>query len=181
MPGSQPTDEQLLLSADAEDFGRFYDRHIDVLLGWFARRVGDPDTAADLAAETFAAALVARGRFRPGAVPAAGWLYGIAQHKLADCYRRGSADDRMCRRLSLSLPSRLDEEDREMIEVLARDSALALIDALPGDQRDAVLAHVFEDADYEDIAASEHTSPAAIRKRVSRGLAVLRRRLGVQR
>jgi DNA-directed RNA polymerase specialized sigma24 family protein len=169
MPSPEPTDEQLLTSGDAEDFGRFYDRHIDVLLGWFARRVGDPDTAADLAAETFAAALAARRR----------WLYGIAQHKLADCYRRGSADDRICRRLGLSLPRQLDEEDREMIELLARDSALALVDALPGDQRDAVLAHVFEDEDYETIAASEHTSPAAIRKRVSRGLAGLRRRLGV--
>jgi RNA polymerase sigma factor (sigma-70 family) len=181
MPGNEPTDEQLLLSPEPDDFGRFYDRHIDVLLGWFARRVGDPDTAADLAAETFASALVARRRFKPGPVPPAGWLYGIAQHKLADYYRRGSADDRMCRRIGLALPRVLAEEDREMIEVLARDSALALVDSLPGDQRDAVLAHVFEDADYDELAAAEHTTPAAMRKRVSRGLASLRRRVGVQR
>jgi RNA polymerase sigma factor (sigma-70 family) len=174
-----PTDEELLRSSDPEAFGEFYDRHIDVLLGWFARRVGNPDAAADLAAETFASALAARGRFRPGPVPAAGWLYGIAQHKLADYFRKGKADDRMCRRVGLTLPRTLDEEDRAMIELLADDAALALVDSLPADQRDAVRAYVVEDIDYDDIATGAHTSPATIRKRVSRGLANLRRRSGV--
>lgn len=179
MDASARTDDELLLSSDPEDFGDFYDRHVDVLLGWFARRVGNPEVAADLAAETFASALAARGRFRPGPVPAAGWLYGIAQHKLADYYRKGSADDRMCRRLGLTLPRTLDEEDRAMIELLARDSALALVETLPADQRDAVLAYVVEGGDYDDIAAGEATTAATIRKRVSRGLASLRRRAGV--
>ena len=58
------TDEDLLLSGDAEDFGLFYDRYIDMLLGYFARRAGDPEVAADLTAETFAAALASRRRFR---------------------------------------------------------------------------------------------------------------------
>src|SRR4051794_13928966 len=104
MTRHQPTDEDLLLSGTPDDFGCFYDRHVDVLVGWFARRTGSPDVAADLTAEPFAAALAARRRFRPGATPAAGWLYGIAQHKLVDFYRRGSTDDRMCRKLGLSLP-----------------------------------------------------------------------------
>ena len=63
---SIPTDEDLLGSDDPDDFGVFYDRHIRALLGYFARRTGDPEVAADLAAETFASALVARRRFRPG-------------------------------------------------------------------------------------------------------------------
>jgi RNA polymerase sigma-70 factor (ECF subfamily) len=175
------SDEDLLLSADPEDFGRFYDRHVDVLLGWFARRVHDPDAAADLTAETFACALAARPRFRRREVPAAGWLFGIAQHKLADYYRRGSADDRMCHRLGLALPRMLDEEDRGMIELLAQDSALALVNSLPDDQRDAVRPHVFDDAPYGDIAAAAQTSEATVRKRVSRGLDNLRRKVGSQR
>ena len=82
------TDEDLLLSGDAEDFGGFYDRYVDMLLGYFARRAGDADAAADLTAETFAAALVARKRFRAASAPAVAWLFGIAQHKLADHRRR---------------------------------------------------------------------------------------------
>ena len=180
MPSHEPTDDALLLSADADDFGRFYDRHVNVLLGWFARRTGDADVAADLTAETFAAALAARGRFRPGATPAAGWLYGIAQHKLVDFYRRGAAEGRMCRKLGLARPP-LDDDDRELIGMLAHETALTLVDSLPADQRDAVRAHVFDDAGYDEIAAAAQTSEATIRKRVSRGLSHLRQRVGAER
>jgi RNA polymerase sigma factor (sigma-70 family) len=180
MPNRDPTDEELLLSLDADDFGRFYDRHVDVLLGWFARRTGDPEAAADLTAETFASALAARVRFRRGPVPAAGWLYGIAQHKLVDFYRRGATEDRMCRKLGLARPP-LDDEDRALIDMLAHETALTLVESLPADQRDAVRAHVIEDADYNEIAAASHTSEATIRKRVSRGLSSLRRRAGAER
>ena len=70
------TDEALLLSGDLEDFGRFYDRYVRSLLAFFQRRTRDPETAADLTAETFAAAMVARGRYRGGTETAAGWLSG---------------------------------------------------------------------------------------------------------
>jgi RNA polymerase sigma factor (sigma-70 family) len=173
-------DEDLLLSGDAEDFGRFYDRYVDMLLGYFARRVHDPEIAADLTAETFAAALVARKRFHRGPTPAVAWLFGIAQHKLADARRRGAAEDRMRRRLGMErIP--VGEEDVEMIVLLGRDAAFTLIDELPPEQRDAVRAHVLEDRSYVDIAEAEQTSEAAVRKRVSRGLGALRARMGARR
>ena len=89
------TDEALLLSADLEDFGRFYDRYVRSLLAFFQRRTGHPEVAADLTAETFAAAMVSRRRYRPQTDTAAGWLFAIAQHKLADFHRRGAAEHRM--------------------------------------------------------------------------------------
>ena len=87
------TDEDLLLSGEAEDFGLFYDRYIEMLLGYFARRVNNAEVAADLTAETFAAALASRRRFRRAKTPAVAWLFGIAQHKLGDYRRRGAAED----------------------------------------------------------------------------------------
>jgi len=95
MSDSSHTDEALLLSGEPEDFGRFYDRYVRSLLAYFQRRTRDPEVAADLTAETFAAALAARGRFRPRATPASVWLFAIAHHKLMDFHRRGSAEDRM--------------------------------------------------------------------------------------
>jgi RNA polymerase sigma factor (sigma-70 family) len=174
------TDEDLLLSGDAEDFGRFYDRYVDMLLGYFARRVRDPEVAADLTAETFAAALVARRRFRRAKTPAVAWLFGIAQHKLADYRRRGAAEDRVQRRLGIERPP-VAEEDVELIEMLGRDAAWQLIDELPADQREAVRQHVIEDRAYGDIAVESDTSEAVVRKRVSRGLGALRSRMGVRR
>ena len=175
-----PSDEDLLLSGDPEDFGRFYDRYVDMLLGYFARRVRDPGAAADLTAETFAAALLARRRFRRAATPPAAWLFGIAQHKLTDYRRRDAAEDRMRRRLGMErLP--VSEDDAERIALLGRDAAWALIDELPRDQREAVRAHVLDDEPYADIAADADVSEAVVRQRVSRGLGVLRDRLGVRR
>jgi RNA polymerase sigma-70 factor (ECF subfamily) len=51
---------------------------------------------------------------------------------------------------------------------------LALLAALPPEQRDAIRAHVLEDRPYRDLADELHVSPATLRQRVSRGLAHLR-------
>jgi DNA-directed RNA polymerase specialized sigma24 family protein len=101
----QFTDEALLLSGDLEDFGRFYDRYVRSLLAFFQRRTRNPEVAADLTAETFAAAMIARGRYEARTATAAAWLFAIAQHKLADYRRRGAAEDRMRARLGM-LPVR---------------------------------------------------------------------------
>jgi DNA-directed RNA polymerase specialized sigma24 family protein len=65
----QQTDEALLLSGDLEDFGRFYDRYVSSLLAFFQRRVGNPEVAADLTAETFAAAMSRGSATWPGPPP----------------------------------------------------------------------------------------------------------------
>jgi RNA polymerase sigma factor (sigma-70 family) len=174
------TDEALLLSGDLEDFGRFYDRYVRSLLAFFQRRTRDPEVAADLTAETFAAAMVARGRYRGGTETAAGWLFGIAQHKLADFRRRGAAEDRMRERLGMQ-PVPVSAEDAEMIRWLGEDVAAQMVEELPDDQRDAIRAHVLDERDYADIARTHHLSEATVRKRVSRGLKVLRERAGGSR
>jgi RNA polymerase sigma factor (sigma-70 family) len=171
------TDEDLLLSGEPEDFGLFYDRYVDMLLGYFARRTGDSEIAADLTAETFAAALASRRRFRRAKTPAVAWLFGIAQHKLGDYRRRGAAEDRMRRRLGIERVP-VGDEDRELIAMLGRDAAWQMIDELPPEQRDAVRAHVLDDQPYADIALAADTSEAVVRKRVSRGLGALRQRIG---
>ena len=66
-----------------------------------SRAAFDADVAADLCAETFAAALTSRHRFRPGGPPAAAWLFGIGSKKLADAQRCGYADMRARKRLGM--------------------------------------------------------------------------------
>ncbi len=176
MVNARPSDDALLTSGDAEDFGRFYDRYVEAVLGYFMRRTGDPELVADLTAETFAAALVARRRFRPASTPAVAWLFGIAQHKLADQRRSGWAEDRMRRRLGLERIA-LADDDLELVRWLGDEVAAQLVDRLPADQGAAVRAHVIEDRDYADIARESHTSQAAVRQRVHRALQTLRNHL----
>ena len=130
MPESPHTDEALLLSGEPEDFGRFYDRYVRSLLAYFQRRTRDPEVAADLTAETFAAALAARARFEARSVPASVWLFAIAHHKLTDYFRRGAAEDRMRRRLGVERVP-VGAEDAEMIRLLGEEVAFQLVGELP--------------------------------------------------
>jgi DNA-directed RNA polymerase specialized sigma24 family protein len=60
-------------------------------------------------------------------------------------------------------------------------TADALLEALPADQGTALRAHVLDERPYGEIAVAEGVSEAAIRQRVSRGLAALRQRIGGDR
>ena len=174
------SDEQLLMSGDPEDFGEFYRRHAREVLGYLARRTNDPEAAADLVAETFAAAILARARFRPGPTPATSWLYGIAAHKLADYQRRGRTETRACRRLRLERHP-LTTADLDLIADAADEVAVQMIVDLPRSQREAVRAHVIDEHPYDELAAAMNTSEQVVRKRVSRGLSTLRARLEARR
>ncbi len=180
MSAPTPSDEDLLSSHDPEAFGILYDRYVRTLLGYFARRTGDPEVAADLTAETFASALVARRRYTPGSAPAVAWLFTIAARRLADYHRKGSVDTRMRCALAIE-PRRVSEEDARLIALLGDDAATALLAELPADQREAVAAHVLHDRGYRELATALNTSEAVVRQRVSRGLATLRRRIGAGR
>jgi len=176
MRSSTRTDEDLLSSRDAASFEEFYLRQVDMLLGYFARRTGDAELAADLASETFAAALAGRRRYKPRSGAAGAWLFGIASRKLADAQRRGYAERRMCRRLGME---RIELTDADIARIEALGDT-ALLDGLPVAQRDAVRAHVVEERGYTEIAHELDTSEAVVRKRVSRGLATARRMMGRQ-
>jgi RNA polymerase sigma factor (sigma-70 family) len=170
-------DEALLASARrvADAFAEFYRRHEDRMLSYFLARVGDPEVAADLTAETFAAALSSSHRFRPARQPAVAWLFGIARNTLAMSRRRGRVDARARSRLGMA-PLVLTDEAIERIMELDR-SASALLEDLPDEQRDAVRARVIDERDYGEIAKDLRCSEAVVRKRVSRGLGTLRARL----
>jgi RNA polymerase sigma factor (sigma-70 family) len=132
---TDPSDDELLARDDAEAFAAFYSRHHDAVHHFFARRVTH-DRAADLTAETFASALVARRRYVPGPTPAAGWLYAIAARRLIDAQRRDLAD--MRRRESLVASISAGARGASM--PIEDELELGLLRHLPLDQRDALRA-----------------------------------------
>ena len=175
-------DERLLELAHRTPgaFGLFYGRHAGPMLAYMARRVRDPEVAADLTAEVFAAALEDAPRFDPERGRAAAWLYGIAHHKLADAHRNGVVEDRARRRLGLSA-LQMAEEDLERVRELASldaEAVRAALGQLPAAEREAVHARIVEERPYAEIAGEISTSPLVVRKRVSRGLTRLRNLLG---
>jgi RNA polymerase sigma factor (sigma-70 family) len=172
------SDEELLQASRREPtaFGVFYGRHEERMLRYFFGRVGDAEVAADLTAETFAAALAGTHRFRVRKGPAVAWLFGIARNTLAASRRRGQVEARARRRIGAP-PLLLTDELVESIEALG-DRAVELLEDLPADQRQAVRARVVDERDYAELAKDLRCSEAVVRKRVSRGLARLREELG---
>ena len=151
------------------------------MLAFCARRVAEAEIAADLTAETFAAALDGAHRHRPEKGPGAAWLYGIAKRLLVNAAQRGAVEDRARRRLGMNRVA-IGDDALERVEALAtaEGGTPALqqgLKELPRDQREAVLARVLAEDEYADIAARARTTELVIRKRVQRGLAGLRQRL----
>jgi RNA polymerase sigma factor (sigma-70 family) len=166
------TDAELL----AEDFGAFYQRHIDTVTAYVSRRTRRPEQTFDLAAETFARALEHRGRFDSRRGPAIAWLLGIARNLLLDAARHGRVADAARVKLGMA-PIALDDEALERIEARGRIDLEASLARLPESQRIAIVRRVLQDEEYESIAEDVGCSESVIRQRVSRGLAALRRTL----
>jgi RNA polymerase sigma factor (sigma-70 family) len=170
------SDAQLIVgSVDSEVFfTELYDRHVHALLAWFVRRTGCAQTAADLTAETFAAAFSSRRRFRDIGAPGRAWLFSIAHHQLNRYLRRERVDARARKRLGVPRIE-LDPEDLERVERLAdfgpfRVPLAAAIRQLPAAQSDAIRLRIVDDFPYDEVARRLGCSEGAARVRVSRGL-----------
>ncbi|RKQ85995.1 RNA polymerase sigma-70 factor (ECF subfamily) [Solirubrobacter pauli] len=165
-----------LIAASRSDAGAFrelYDRYADRVLAYHRRRSGDEDAAHELTAETFAQAWLVRARFRDECDGNAGpWLFGIARNVLLHSVRRRALEHGARERLGMLVEPPPAVPDETWLDGL--DEAL---DALPHSQREAIRLRIEDDLEYEAVAASLGTTPAAARVRVHRGLTALRTRL----
>ena len=169
-------DNQLLIDSweDPDAFGELYRRHAEDLLRYFARRTLDPETAAELTAETFAEAFASRRSYTDKGVNGVAWLYGIARHRLGRYFRNGRIDASARRRLGM--PEReLPPEDYERIEDLIdfapiREALVEALETLSPPQRTAMRLHVVEGLSYPEVADRLQCSQDSARQRVSRGL-----------
>jgi RNA polymerase sigma-70 factor (ECF subfamily) len=171
--GDDLTSDVELLTGDAAAFGRFYRRHESAVLGFFKRRVADPEVVADLTAETFARLLEGRQRFDPALGEPTAWLFGIARHVLFRSLAVGRVDDETRRRLAME-PLALDDADLDAINALTDAPALSALAHLPIEQQQAVTGRVIDDKPYAELAAELTCSQSVVRQRVSRGLRTLR-------
>jgi RNA polymerase sigma factor (sigma-70 family) len=173
---TKASDEDLLALTPGrpEAFGEFFARYEAPVLAFLHSRTRDPELAADLAAEAFAAALVSVRRYRPGEGPAVAWLFGIARNILLRSFKRRRVEDRARRRLEMpALP--ITDELVDRIERIGGDQWVEqTLARLSRAQAEAVRARVIEDVPYDRIAARMRCSESVVRQRVSRGLAVLR-------
>jgi RNA polymerase sigma-70 factor (ECF subfamily) len=76
------------IGRDPDALEAFYREHVEAVGRFVARRVDDPQWAADLTTDIFLAAFDAAESYRPDRGSPVGWMYGIARNVLADQMRR---------------------------------------------------------------------------------------------
>jgi RNA polymerase sigma factor (sigma-70 family) len=164
--------------AEQAAFAAIYDRYLPLVLRWSLRETGNRELAADLAAETFAAALIASPRYRPGRGSVGAWLLGIARNKLRESRRRRRVEDSARRRVGLETTTFSESDFERVEELISLDrGVIELLDTLPPALREAVSLHVIEERSYEEIADQLRCSESVVRQRVSRGLRAMRSEL----
>jgi RNA polymerase sigma-70 factor (ECF subfamily) len=177
------SDAQVIAASlhDPEAFGELYRRHERAVLSYFLHWSRSPELAADLTAETFAAAFGSLSGYRAERGEPRPWLFGIAHHVLARSLARGRVEDEARRRLGMP-PLVVDDHALERIEEIASldGSVLELLDGLSAPVRSAVSGRVIEERDYRELAQTLACSQSVVRQRVRRGLARLGKSLEVK-
>ncbi len=168
---------------DPEALGAFYDRYVDRVFGLALRLLGDRAAAEDITSEVFLKVHRAAHQLDASRDPAP-WLAAIATNACRDLWRSGA--HRMGRRSdsledTAGLAERLSRgDDGPERDALARERAALVqraIAELPETLRVAVVLHDYEGLDHLEVARITGIEHAAARKRYSRALEALGRRL----
>jgi RNA polymerase sigma-70 factor (ECF subfamily) len=136
--------------ANAENEARLlYDAILTPLYRYFCYRVGDPDLAEDLTAETLERAWRSRTTYRPDRGPFVNWVFGIARKVKADHFRKarqsfGPEDP------SSSPPPGLPEEELLRKTEFAR--LTSLLAKLPERQRQLIALKYGAEMSNKEIA-----------------------------
>ncbi|MFC7583047.1 RNA polymerase sigma factor [Nonomuraea antimicrobica] len=165
---------------DPEQFAGLFDRYIEQIHRFIARRLG-PQAADDVAAETFLTAFRSRASYDLTRQLAGPWLYGIATNLIAK-HRRG--EERFLRALSRtgtdpsSEPSMADTVvGRVAAQGVDRKLAGALAGMSSGD-RDVLLLVAWGELAYEEVASVLGVPVGTVRSRLHRARKKARAALG---
>ena len=161
--------------SDPAAFGELYDRYAAQIYRFVRARIRDESAAEDITAEVFLSALRHIKSYRDQGRPFSCWLYRIAINAIASHYRGQRSALSLDDQLGLVSPllDPLDEVvDRERLRTIWQ-----AVDALPVQQRAAMILKFSEDMTMEEIGGVLGKSPAAAKLLVYRAMQRLRREL----
>lgn len=162
---------------DLQALAEIYDSYSTGLYGYALRLTGDPNTAEDCVAETFARTLKALHEGKGPQKQIRAYLYRIAHNWVIDLYRRSpqeflSLEDRP----DLSNPIRVEDQvDRH---ILAGQLRAALFELTP-DQRQVIMLVFIEGWRKSEVAAALGKPVGAVKSLQHRAINALRRNLGI--
>ena len=176
--GAQASDERLMLdwvAGDGTAFEQLYGRHRLRLYRYLIRHVRDSALADELFQDVWQKVIAARAGWVPDA-PFGTWLYRIAHNRLGDHWRAASyrppapedADERAAR-----IPDP-DTPERRLSEFEQRRRLQLALDALPPEQREAVLLRLEQELTLEEIGAITGVGRETVKSRLRYAMDKLR-------
>ncbi len=168
-------DRELVARVQAGDtvaFGAVFQRHYVPVYRYAAACTGNHEDAEDIAAEVFAAAFRAIGRYRAGDTPLEAWIFRIARNEVKDHFRRKG------RRLTAVplQPGTAGEagnggglENRDRLQDLANG-----LQVLPPGQREALLLRLVAGLSVRETAKIMKRPEGTVRSLAHHGLKALR-------
>ncbi|HKU43036.1 MAG TPA: RNA polymerase sigma factor [Polyangiales bacterium] len=174
------TDEQLMsayVRGDAAAFNALFRAYAPKLLGYFARQGKRTHDAQDLVQQTFLHVHRSRADYRLGE-PLRPWIYTIARNLGHDHGRRQQRRPETFCEVD-SYASAAPASESLIHGQRTRVLALAL-ERLPGEHRNLLHEHWFEDRTWSEIAKREGQQAATLRVRAHRACAQLRAMLDAE-
>lgn len=155
----------------------FYREHLSFVRTYVGRRVDDAETAADLTADIFLAAIEYAHRYVETKGPAVAWLIGIARNVVAGHQRKKARELRALSRISGR--ALLDEASVERINQRldaerATRQLYRSLQSLPATQRAVVELVAIDGLSLTESAAVLGITPANARTRYHRARTRLR-------
>jgi RNA polymerase sigma factor (sigma-70 family) len=168
----------------AAEFEKVYRAHFGLVTGYFARRSADPQTVADLTADTFVRAITSFATFDPVRGSARAWLIGIASRVFAGYCEAHSRRSDSARRIAGQRVLDADAFD-DLVDRIDAEQAggalLARLARLPRPDREVVELVDLDGLSPKEAAEVLGVSAGAARIRLFRARKALRKTTGVQR
>ncbi len=176
---------QRYVDGDAAAFRALYALLAPKLLGYLAKMTRDRAVADDLLQQTFLKVHRARGAWVPGADPTP-WIYAIAHRTFLDEVRRTQRavvkvgkDDELPD-VKASIDGAAEGASDGAPDPEQTRAALAALESLPPQQREAVVLTKLDGKSIAEAAAIAGTTPGAMKVRAHRGYVALRKALGAE-
>jgi RNA polymerase sigma-70 factor (ECF subfamily) len=174
-------------NGDTEAFAGLVERHKDPVYGMLVRLTGDPDSAEELAQETFVRAFRGIGKFR-GESRFGTWLIQIAVHLARDRVRERqrlrqkivSLDELIERDADSPVLTEARHQYDPLAEVSERDLMRRFEESLhelPASYREVFLLHHVQGLSYDEIARITGDSVGSLKVRTHRARKLLKEML----
>jgi RNA polymerase sigma factor (sigma-70 family) len=141
-----------------------------------ARRTVGPEVAEEVTQDVFVAAWSSRDRYDPGRGSLAGWLIGVARHKVTDALR---SQQRVTARVerAASVAGGTTATPPDVDQVAERLMVADGLAALRPEVREVVELAFYSDLTHEQIAERTGRPLGTVKSHIRRSLATLRRHL----